>query len=359
MTHRIPALRENPRILNITLEKAGHFEYLESSDACLGCKRSWVQIPPVRPKYVPVISKDFHEKPLKINTAECAYFFGILPQFSAFIQGRFGDASLLGTFLIGNILENARGEFMAKRFTDSNKWRNAWFRALPLKAKIVWVYLCDECDLGGVWKSDFELASFQVNFKFGLSDLKNWFGDKIFAFGEDNILIVQFFEFQYGASKDTWMAKIRARERLEGFGFVVEDNKVIPSLTHSPPTIHDSGGRRLSIGIGIGIGKGKEGSASKKRITATDIEPIYKKYPRKEGKSAAFKKLISDLKTPEDLKAFEAAVAKYSAACEARGTESKFIKHFSTFANEWRDWLDDSVGSVNIRERKFGGFEYV
>lgn len=140
----------------------------------------------------------------------------------------------------------------AKRFTDSSKWRNEWFRTLPQKAKLTWSYLCDECDFSGIWKADFGLASFQLDFKIEAADLKSWFGSKIHFFETDLFLIVPFFEFQYGQSKDTWTAKIKARERLEALGFEIINNKVqIPQS----PTVDDPGGSVLIVGVGKGVGK--------------------------------------------------------------------------------------------------------
>ncbi|KHD88874.1 MAG: hypothetical protein OM95_07090 [Bdellovibrio sp. ArHS] len=148
---------------------------------------------------------------------------------------------------------------MAKKFTDANKWRTKWFRTLSNQAKLVWIYLCDECDGAGVLKPDYELATFQVGFEFGPVDLKNWFGKKIHFINEDTILIVPYFEFQYGSSKDTWSAKIKARETLESLGFTILNNQVLISQeSHSPPTVGTQENTLLIKGIVIGKGKVKE-----------------------------------------------------------------------------------------------------
>lgn len=148
---------------------------------------------------------------------------------------------------------------MAKKFTDPNKWRNKWFRTLSSQAKLVWIYLCDECDGAGVIKPDFELAIFQVGFDFGPEDLKSWFGKKVFFINEETILIVPYFEFQYGTTKDSWSAKAKARETLEALGFQVVNNQVIiPTKENSPPTVGAQSSTLLIKGISKGIGKGKE-----------------------------------------------------------------------------------------------------
>lgn len=67
------------------------------------------------------------------------------------------------------------------------------------------------------------------------------------------------------------------------------------------------------------------------------IEQIYSSlYPRKEGKSAGLKKLANEINF-ENLSDFETAVKNYSS--RVKDQETKFIKHFSSFATCWRDYL--------------------
>jgi len=51
---------------------------------------------------------------------------------------------------------------MPARFTMTEKWRDKWFRHLSLEGKLLFVYLCDNCDIAGFWEKDFELASFET-----------------------------------------------------------------------------------------------------------------------------------------------------------------------------------------------------
>ena len=51
---------------------------------------------------------------------------------------------------------------MAKRFTDSEKWNDKWFRKLEPPHKLVFLYLCDRCTSGGFYELDYEMMAFQT-----------------------------------------------------------------------------------------------------------------------------------------------------------------------------------------------------
>ena len=60
---------------------------------------------------------------------------------------------------------------MAKRFTETDKWKDPWFLDLTADQKILWIYLCDMCDGAGVIDFSNRHAAFMIN---GESDpLKN------------------------------------------------------------------------------------------------------------------------------------------------------------------------------------------
>lgn len=90
---------------------------------------------------------------------------------------------------------------MAKRFTASDKWEDPWFRKLPLKAKLFWLFLLDRCDIAGVWKSDYELASFSIGEMIDKSILAEFQG-RVEPVNGDKLWIVRFVEFQYGVLKE-------------------------------------------------------------------------------------------------------------------------------------------------------------
>lgn len=51
---------------------------------------------------------------------------------------------------------------MSKRFTETDKWKDPWFRRLPCKYKSFWEYLRDNCDQAGFWKVDLDYAAYHI-----------------------------------------------------------------------------------------------------------------------------------------------------------------------------------------------------
>ena len=88
---------------------------------------------------------------------------------------------------------------MAKRFTDTGKWEDSWFRNLPCEHQLFWVYLLDRCDNAGVWKVDFELAEFFLKRPVKATEMLKVFSDRIVPINDGNYwFIPKFISFQYG-----------------------------------------------------------------------------------------------------------------------------------------------------------------
>jgi len=51
---------------------------------------------------------------------------------------------------------------MPNRFTDSDKWRDPWFHRLDAQTKLVFLYLCDACDIAGFWEIDGDRCSYET-----------------------------------------------------------------------------------------------------------------------------------------------------------------------------------------------------
>ena len=74
-----------------------------------------------------------------------------------------------------------------RRFTDSEKWSNKWFRNLSSEQKLFWIYVHDKCDQSGVWKEDFEEVKFYTGIDFEPEVLVKTFKDEVIYFPEKKI----------------------------------------------------------------------------------------------------------------------------------------------------------------------------
>lgn len=88
---------------------------------------------------------------------------------------------------------------MAKRFTDTEKWKKPFIRSLQAPYKLLFLYILDECNHAGIWQVELDIASLRIGepleynlaaeqLKDHIIELRN--GEKWF--------IPDFVEFQYG-----------------------------------------------------------------------------------------------------------------------------------------------------------------
>ncbi len=87
---------------------------------------------------------------------------------------------------------------MAKRYTDSRKWDDPWFRKLPMHYKLLWQFILDKCDHAGFYKPDLEMAGFCVGYDFKEKDVLKVFSGRISFTKKNKWFIQKFIEFQYG-----------------------------------------------------------------------------------------------------------------------------------------------------------------
>jgi hypothetical protein len=86
-----------------------------------------------------------------------------------------------------------------KRFTETEKWRDTWFRKLKPVYKLAFIYVVDTCDAAGVWDPDFEFANFAIGEQVEWSNLPNQeFGDRIKILPNGKWYLTRFVDFQYG-----------------------------------------------------------------------------------------------------------------------------------------------------------------
>lgn len=87
---------------------------------------------------------------------------------------------------------------MAKRFTDTEKWKKPFIRSLKAPYKLLWLYICDDCDHSGIWQVDIEVAEIRIGEKLDGKKAIQLFGDKIIPLDNGSKwFIPSFIEFQY------------------------------------------------------------------------------------------------------------------------------------------------------------------
>jgi len=69
---------------------------------------------------------------------------------------------------------------MAKRFTDTDKWKKPFIRCMKAPYKLLWIYILDECDHAGIWHVDFDVAEIKIGEKLNLEFALNTWFDTVF-----------------------------------------------------------------------------------------------------------------------------------------------------------------------------------
>lgn len=120
---------------------------------------------------------------------------------------------------------------MAKRFTDTEKWKKPFIRGLQGPYKLLWLYICDDCDHAGIWQVDMDVASIRIGETLDKEKALASFGDKIVIFDNGHKwFIPSFLEFQYpsGLNPDN-RAHSSIIHLLEKYNLKISSNKPLTS----------------------------------------------------------------------------------------------------------------------------------
>lgn len=86
---------------------------------------------------------------------------------------------------------------MVKRFTDTEKFRDSWYRKLSPIQKCVWEYALSECNHAGFFEFDIDSIAFHIGCKSEEIDISHFKGRFIFI-RPDLVFIPKFIVFQQG-----------------------------------------------------------------------------------------------------------------------------------------------------------------
>lgn len=121
---------------------------------------------------------------------------------------------------------------MAKRFTDTDKWKKPFLRAMKAPYKLLWIYILDECDHAGIWQVDLEVAEIKIGEKLKIDDALKYFDGKILVLDNGNKwFIFDFIEFQYGTLNPENRAHNSVLNILKKYHVLDENLKIKPLIS--------------------------------------------------------------------------------------------------------------------------------
>ena len=154
---------------------------------------------------------------------------------------------------------------MPKRFTETLKWDDPWFRALSPDAKLLWFWLVDKCDNAGIITPDFALCEFQTGIKRAFEKMQE-IESRVAEIADGKFIVCKFIEFQHGKLSRDCKAHNPAFQSLEKHGMLDENGEI----KGYPYPI-----QRVSIGYpyptGIGKGNGKDNGIGKSTSKEAEI----------------------------------------------------------------------------------------
>jgi hypothetical protein len=109
-----------------------------------------------------------------------------------------------------------------KRMTETEKWRDSWFRKLSPTLKIGYLYLLDAVDNAGVWDPDTELADWMIGTPVAWDELRSFAGERIAVLPNGKWWLTRFVRFQCGElSEDSRphqaVARLLKNHGIEGY----------------------------------------------------------------------------------------------------------------------------------------------
>lgn len=220
---------------------------------------------------------------------------------------------------------------MAKRFTDTGKFKDPWYRKLSPIHKCIWEFVLSECDHAGFLEIDLESMSFHIGSEITQKDLE-FFGDRFNFVKDDLIFIPKFIKYQYG--------ELNPENKVHKSVLkVLEKHNIKP------------------LGSPLLGAKDKDKDKIKDKEINNSFNEFYLAYPRKESKGKAETAYQNALKDGATQEMLLDGVKRYCKHIKKEFIDRQFIKQPATWLNQkcWEDryTVDIPKSTSNITQADF------
>lgn len=215
---------------------------------------------------------------------------------------------------------------MSKRFTETTKWNDPWFRRLTPSQKCLWLLICDVCDAAGVIDLDLEMASFQIGDSVSDADLEA-IKTRLEKLPSGKWRIVKFLGFQYGELSAACPAHKPVFKALQGHG--IKANESLLDRVSNTLQEKDKDKEKDT--------DGKEGAGGKP--SGDWPERIVSAYVRRDAPMECMEAVKQDILGGEPPEEILQSVREVASLCRAApsGSDNAFVPKAKSFFLE-RQW---------------------
>jgi hypothetical protein len=128
---------------------------------------------------------------------------------------------------------------VAKRFTDTEKWKKDWWHDIGSQGRDLWHYLYDNCDSAGIFEFSARRIQFDLGFPVNLALIVRVLGGKVVDLGNGRLFFPAFVEFQYGRLSDDCRPHQKIIRTLERRGIDPNTLKVLIGYPKGIGTLED------------------------------------------------------------------------------------------------------------------------
>ena len=238
---------------------------------------------------------------------------------------------------------------MAKRFTDTDKYKKDFIRGLQGAYKVLWDYILGDCDHAGIWHVNFDIAQLFVGTDLPINQAEalTVFAEKIEVFDNGKKwFIPSFIEFQYGTLDDSKKNRAHSSviDRLRKYGFWSEQDRAICLRTASiKPLLTPLEGCK---------DKEKDKDKEKESFLKERFGKFWAAYPKRKAKAQALKSWLKISPDEQLTETILQAVKRATTSEEWKKDKGQFIPFPASYLNG-RRWEDETEVQVVERPDKY------